>query len=496
MSTSTETSPDGAEAVAWDLDPLVAGEGAKGVERLLDEAESLADSLAERARGKLATVAGEQFVGFVNDSATIGELINRAHAYAALRFSTDTADPERGALMAMVQERATAISTKLLFLELEWTALDGDRAAELSASEGLDRARHYLKTLRDARPHLLTEAEEKILAEKGVTGRSAWSRLFSELVSSIEVKVAGEDPQPLDSALSRLASNDRAERRAVAEAVTGALEPGLRTRAYLFNTLLADKATDDRLRSYPSWISSRNLANEASDESVQALVAAVRSRYSIPQRWYRLKAQLIGVDRLADYDRAAALGGEDPEFGWQEGCSIVFDSYEQFSPELGAASRAFLDENRIDAPVRPGKRGGAFCASVTPELGPFVMLNWTARRRDVLTLAHELGHGVHGALAADRGILFRSTPRGAADRDLVEAQRRELVQAVDAALGGSDDRHAIDEVVGERRRLPRIAPGVSLHVVVGDQRLQHLLVAGGRRHVRLAVHHREAREGR
>ena len=309
MSTSPETSPDGAEAVAWDLEPLVAGEGAKGVERLLDEAEALADSLAERARGKLATVAGEQFVGFVNDSATIGELINRAHAYAALRFSTDTADPERGALMAMVQERATAISTKLLFLELEWTALDGDRAAELSASEGLERARHYLKTLRDARPHLLTESEEKILAEKGVTGRSAWSRLFSELVSSIEVKVAGEDPQPLDSALSRLASNDRAERRAVAEAVTGALEPGLRTRAYLFNTLLADKATDDRLRSYPSWISSRNLANEASDESVQALVAAVRSRYSIPQRWYRLKAQLIGVDRLADYDRAAALVG-------------------------------------------------------------------------------------------------------------------------------------------------------------------------------------------
>jgi len=410
MSNSTQASSGGAEAVAWDLEPLVSGEGATGVGRLLDEADALADSLAATARGSLATVDREEFVGFVNDSATIGELINRAHAYAALRFSTDTADPERGALMAMVQERATAISTKLLFLELEWTALDDDRAAELAATEGLERARHYLKTLRDSRPHLLTEAEEKILAEKGVTGRGAWSRLFSELVSSIEVNVADEAPQPLDSALSRLASNDREERRVVAAAVTGALEPGLRTRAYLFNTLLADKATDDRLRSYPSWISSRNLANEASDESVQALVAAVRSRYSIPQRWYRLKAQLIGVDRLADYDRAAALGGEDPEFGWQEGCSIVFDSYEQFSPELGAASRAFLEENRIDAQVRPGKRGGAFCASVTPELGPYVMLNWTARRRDVLTLAHELGHGVHGALAADRGILEMSTP--------------------------------------------------------------------------------------
>ena len=396
--------------IAWDLEPLVGGDGAAGVERLLTEADGVADSLASAARGRLGDCTPDEFAGFVADSARIGELINRAHAYAALRFSTDTSDPERGALMALVQERATAISTKLLFLELEWTALDDQRAAELASADGLEKARHYLKTLRDSRPHLLSEPEEKILAEKSVTGRGAWSRLFSELVSAIEVSVGDESPQPLDSALSRLASPDRAERKAVAEGVTAALEPGLRTRAYLFNTLLADKATDDRLRSYPTWISSRNMSNEASDESVQALVGAVRGRYDIPQRWYRLKAQLLGVDQLADFDRAAALGGEDPEFDWDEGCDIVFGSYEEFSPELGAAARAFLDEDRIDAPVRPGKRGGAFCASVTPELGPFVMLNWTSRRRDVLTLAHELGHGVHGALAADRGILEMSTP--------------------------------------------------------------------------------------
>lgn len=399
-----------AEEVAWDLEPLVDGEGADGVERLLAEADRLADELAASARGRLDGCSGDEFAGFVSASERIGELVNRAHAYAALRFSTDTADPERGALMALVQERSTAIGTKLLFLELEWTALDDARASDLASADGLERARHYLGNLRAQRPYLLTEPEEKVLAEKGVTGRSAWSRLFSELVSSIEVTIGDGPGQPLDSALSRLASPDRDERRAVAEAVTAALEPGLRTRAYVFNTLLADKATDDRLRSYPSWISSRNLANEASDESVEALVSAVRARYSIPRRWYRLKAQLIGVDRLADYDRAATLGGEDPEFGWEEGCRIVFDAYSDFSPELGAAARAFLDEDRIDAPVRPGKRGGAFCASVTPELGPFVMLNWTSRRRDVLTLAHELGHGVHGALAAPRGILEMSTP--------------------------------------------------------------------------------------
>ena len=399
-----------AENIAWDLEPLVDGDGAAGVTRLLDEADALAESLAAAARGSLDDCTPEQFAKFVADSAKIGELINRGHAYAALRFSTDTSDPERGALMSLVQERATAISTKLLFMELEWTALSDERAAELASAEGLEQARHYLKTLRDSRPHLLSEPEEKILAEKSVTGRGAWSRLFSELVSAIEVKVADEDLQPLDAALSRLASPDRDERKVVAEGVTAALEPGLRTRAYLFNTLLADKATDDRLRNYPTWVSSRNMSNEASDESVEALTAAVRARYDIPQRWYRLKAQLLGVDKLADYDRAAALGGEDPEFGWDEGCRIVFDAYQDFSPELGAAARAFLDENRIDAPVRPGKRGGAFCASVTPELGPFVMLNWTSRRRDVLTLAHELGHGVHGVLGASRGILEMGTP--------------------------------------------------------------------------------------
>ena len=407
---STTAEPGGAESVAWDLEPLVDGNGADGAKALLDQADQLADSLAQAARGRLGDCTPEEFADWIAQSATIGELVNRAHAFAALGFSTDTADPERGALMALMQERATAIGTKLLFLELEWAALDDARAEALASGDGLDKARHWLETLRDQRPHLLSEPEEKILAEKSVTGKAAWSRLFSELVSALEVSVGSEDAQPLDAALSRLASNDREERKSVAEAVTKALEPGLRTRAYLFNTLLADKATDDRLRSRPTWLSSRNMANEASDESVQALVSAVRNRYEIPQRWYKLKAQLIGVDQLADYDRAAALGGEDPEFSWQEGCDIVFGAYEEFSPELGAASRAFLDENRIDAPVRPGKRGGAFCASVTPEIGPYVMLNWTARRRDVLTLAHELGHGVHGTLAADRGILEMSTP--------------------------------------------------------------------------------------
>jgi oligoendopeptidase F len=199
-------------------------------------------------------------------------------------------------------------------------------------------------------------------------------------------------------------------RRTSAEAVTEALAPGLRTRAFLFNTLLADKATDDRLRSYPHWLAARNLANEASDESVAALVEAARSRFEIPRRWYRLKARLLGIERLADYDRMATVTEDEVGFPFSQAREIVLDCYSSFSGELGAVAKRFFDEHRIDAPLRPAKRGGAFCAGTVPSEFPYVLLNYTSRRRDVLTLAHELGHGVHFALAARQGIFHQHTP--------------------------------------------------------------------------------------
>jgi oligoendopeptidase F len=339
------------------------------------------------------------------------ELVARAGNFAALSFSIDTADPQRGALLQRVQERATAIETTLLFFELEWAALDEDRAEELLATEGMDFCRHYLRMQRRYRPHLLSEPEEKVLAEKSVTGSGAWARLFAEVTSAIRVRPKGDQEDvALEIALSRLMSADREVRRSSAEAVTEALEPGLRVRGYILNTLVYDKAVDDRLRDYPHWLAARNLANEASDESVSALVDAVRGRYELAQRWYRLKAQLLGIDRLADYDRSAAVTQEDETFPWSAGRDLVLDSYTSFSPELGSVARRFFDEPWIDAPVRPHKRGGAFCAFTVPDLHPYLMLNWTARRRDVLTLAHELGHGVHAALAARQGLLHQHTP--------------------------------------------------------------------------------------
>ena len=407
MATTTDSDLTAAD-VAWDLEPLVEGRGEAGVDELLDEADRVAGSVAER-RGTIAQLDAAGLASVMRELASIAELVGRAASYASLRFAADTTDPGRGALLQHVEERATAINTKILFFELEWAALSDDRAAELVADERLAFCRHYLAAARRYRPHLLTEPEELVMTEKAVTGRSAWSRLFSELTSTIAVDLDGGRVS-LEEALSRLSSPDRGERRAAAESVTVALEPGLRTRAFVFNTLLADKAVDDRLRKYPHWLASRNLDNEASDESVRALVAAVQARYDIPQRWYALKARVLGLDRLADYDRMASMASEESEFGWREARELVLDAYGSFSSELEGAAHRFFDEAWIDAPIRPGKRPGAFCAYTVPSQHPYLLLNWTGRRRDVLTLAHELGHGLHAYLARDQGVFHQTTP--------------------------------------------------------------------------------------
>ncbi|HEY2318795.1 MAG TPA: M3 family oligoendopeptidase [Solirubrobacteraceae bacterium] len=394
---------------AWDLSALVDGDEENGVVRQLDEARERASAFSERYAGTVAALDAPQLAEAMSELAAINELVGKAGSYASLRFATDTADASRGALLQLVQERATEIETKLLFFELEWAAVPDARAEELLAADELGFCAHYLRSARRYRPHLLTEPEETIMAEKTISAESAWARLFGELVAALRVPVEGQEV-PLDVALSRLQDPDRETRRIVAERVSTALEPGARTRAFIYNTLVHDKAVDDRLRHFPHWLASRNLANEASDESVMALIEAVRGRFDIPQRWYRLKAQLLGIDRLADYDRSAPVLPEDVTFSYRESRDLVLDTYESFSAEAGRVVRRFFDEQWVDAPVRPHKRGGAFCAYTVPSVHPYVLLNFTARRRDVLTMAHELGHGLHAALAQPQGVFHQSTP--------------------------------------------------------------------------------------
>ena len=413
MSAPTVTDPD-LESVAWDLSPLLQGAGEDDAQatadRLLEESQVRADAFAERYAGKVGELDGPGLAEAMRELAELHDVVGRVGNYAMLWFSTDTADPRRGALLQRIQERGTQIETRLLFWDLEWAAVEDARADELLAHPDLEFARHHLRTARRYRPHLLSEPEERIHAEKSLTASSAWTRLFAEQASAIRVDLDEPEETPLELALARLHDADRSVRAHAAERITAALQPGLRTRAFVFNTLLADKMVDDRLRGYPHWLSARNLSNEASDESVQALVDAVVARYELPRRWYRLKAQMLGVERLADYDRMAAVTQDEERFGWNESVELVMDSYRTFSGELGDVAQEFFSSPYIDAPPRPGKRGGAFCAYTVPSAHPYLMLNHTGRRRDVLTLAHELGHGVHASLARPQGIFHQGTP--------------------------------------------------------------------------------------
>ena len=394
--------------ITWDLSDLLDGSDEGAVDRFLDDADRRADALAEH-RGAVAALSGSTLVAFVRELATVHELVERAGSYAYLRFAADSNDPANGARLQKVQERSTAISTKLIFFELEWAALPDEQADALLATPGLEFARHHLANARRYREHLLSEPEERVLAEKQVTGSAAWARLFGELISALEVTLDGETVG-LEEALSRLNSPDRSVRQAAAAAITAGLQPGLRTRAFVYNTLLLDKAVDDRLRRYDHWLASRNLANEASDESVEALVSAVRGRYDLPQRWYALKARLLGVERLADYDRMASVVGEDEKVAWDDARTIVLDSYASFSPELASIAAEFFERRWIDAPARPGKQPGAFCMYTVPSVHPYVLLNYTSRRSDVLVLAHELGHGLHAYLSREQGVFHQGTP--------------------------------------------------------------------------------------
>ena len=402
------TITDGAEEVRWDLSRLYPDPVDKQLDDDLMAAEQMADGVSSRLHGRVAELDAAGLSDAVDELQSIQEKVERAGTYAYLNFATDTGDPARGALLQRVQERSTSIATKLLFFELEWAAVSDERADELLADSALEEWRHFLKAVRRFRPHLLTEPEEKVVTEKSVTGRSAWVRLFSQVTDAINVDVDGESTT-LDQALARLHDPDREVRQRAGRAVTGALQPGLPVRTYIYNTVLADHALDDRLRQYSSWIAARNLGNEISDDTVQALVEAVTSRYDIPARWYRLKGRLLGINDLNEHDRYAPLTPDEAEVGWDQARHTVLDAYRSFSPEMADIAAVFFD-GYIDAPPQPGKQGGAFAHPAVPSAHPSVMLNYTGRRRDVMTLAHELGHGVHQVLANRLGLFNASTP--------------------------------------------------------------------------------------
>jgi oligoendopeptidase F len=359
-------------------------------------------------RGKVAMLGPAELLKAVREIEEIGECVEKLLAYAYLNFSTSTTDPAPGAFFQAATELHGEIRRDTLFFELEWTKLDDDRSGRLAVDPKLSKYSHYLMSLRRYKPHLLSEPEERVLADREPAGVTAWETLFDKLLSRLRF---GRKKRMESEVLGELYSPRRDVRKRAAAELTAGLQPMLFALTHIFNTILLDKSIDDRLRQYPHWLSARNLSNEAGDAMVGALVSAVCSRYDLVERYYRLKRKLCGYDELFDYDRYApipALG--QTGISWDEAKGIVLDAYADFSPEMAEIASQFFSRRWIHAPTMPGKRSGAFAHPVVPSSHPFVFLNFTGRRRDVMTLAHELGHGVHQYLARKQGFLNCRTP--------------------------------------------------------------------------------------
>ena len=404
-----ETKTSGAEQVRWDLGDLYSGREDPRLASDLEESLRKAEALGERHRGRVASLPAGELSAAVAEYEAILEQSGRAGTFAYLDWSTGTEDPPRGALLAKLHEHSAQLHQRLLFLELEWAQAPEERAQALLSSPELSRYRFWLKLARRYRPHLLSEPEEKILAEKSVTGRAAWVRLFEEVHSATRYEL-GEESLAQHAVLNRLYRPDRSLRQRAARAFTTGLKGNLRTSAFILNNILADKASDDRLRRYPTWISARNLDNQIEEATVEALVRAVTGRYDIVARYYALKKRLLGLEELADYDRYAPLPAAGTHLPWQEACRLVEEAYGEFHPELGGIARKFMDRHWIDAAPAPGKRGGAYSHGAVPSVHPYIFLNFEGSPRDVMTLAHELGHGAHQYLARRQGLLLADTP--------------------------------------------------------------------------------------
>ena len=430
----TTTELTGAEEVAWDLSDLYESSDDPRIEADIDEADEAAASFRDRYHGKVAGLSASELADAIGERERIEEILTRVAYFAHLHFATDMADPPRGALVARITEKGAALDTQLLFFGLEIAELGDDVSEALLAGSELERWTHWIRSLRKFRPYLLSEPEEKIVTEKTVSGVSAWGRLYEELLGALRVSLDGTEI-PFEEAMSKLYSGDRDTRRNAAEAVTESLETGLRTRTFVFNTVLLDKSIDDRLRGYPSWISSRNLRNDTTDEAVQALVDATVSRYDVVQRYYRLKAKLIGIDRLAFYDRMAPIGEDPSKVSWADARDIVVGAYADFAQEAGDIAERFFSDSWIDAPVRDNKRTGAFCATTVPGVHPYVLMNFTGDRRSILTLAHELGHGLHGALTQPLGLFNADTPLTTAETASVFGEALTFKRLLHAGAG-------------------------------------------------------------
>lgn len=403
--------PDLGELPTWDLGDLYPGQDSDALKADLDRMEKASKNFYRSYNGKLADLGGDQLGSAVAQYEEIDETLSRIMSYAHLVYAGDMNDPNVGKFFQGIQERVNGISTHLLFFTLELNRLDDSALAAKRKSPELAKYAPWLRDIRVFRPHQLSDELERLLHEKYVVGRAAWNRLFDETIAGLRFTIDGRE-MTCTEALNRLTDRSAERRREAAVEIGRVLDANVRTFALITNTLAKDKEIEDKWRNYPRPTSSRNKSNHVEDEVVDALVTAVKGAYpDLSHRYYALKAKWFGGDTLDYWDRNAPLPDDvDRLIPWTEARGIVLDAYGRFSPELAAVGRRFFDNAWIDAPVRPGKAPGAFAHPTVPSVHPYLLVNYQGKTRDVMTLAHELGHGVHQVLAGRQGHLMADTP--------------------------------------------------------------------------------------
>ena len=395
----------------WDLADLYSSPTGPDLAADLKRADAEAEAFAKDFEGKVGGLDGKALGAAIARYEAMSDRMGRIGSYASLYYASDMADPERGRFSQDVSERLTDIGSKLLFFGLEVKRIeDADIAAKMKAPE-LAKYGPWLRDLRAFRPHTLSDELEKALHEKYVVGRAAWSRLFDETIARLRYPFRNEvltEPQILD----KLSAKDATVRKDAAKSFGKVQGDNIAVFALLTNTLIKDKEIEDRWRKYPRPQSAMNLGNCVEDEVVDALAASVKAAYPrLSHRYYKLKAKWFGVEKMPYWDRNAPLPEHDDRvIAWPEATKIVLDAYGAFSPELASVGKKFFDNNWIDAPARPGKSPGAFAHPTVPSAHPYLLLNYQGKVRDVMTLAHELGHGVHQVLAGGQGALMADTP--------------------------------------------------------------------------------------
>jgi oligoendopeptidase F len=400
----------------WNLDDLYQGLDSPAFTSDLEQAFVQAQALAARYRGKLADLAAAPegsalLAEAIKAYEGLSDLLGRIGAYAGLVYSGDTTDPQRAKFYGDTQDKLNAAITELLFFELELNRIEPQLLAQVASQPPLSHWKPWLEDLAKDKPHQLDDRLEALFHEKSMTGAAAWNRLFDETIASLRFDIDGEE-LTLELTLNRLQDADGEVRRKAAEALGTVFRKELRTFALITNTLAKDKEISDRWRKFEDVADSRHLANRVEREVVDALVAAVREAYPrLSHRYYRLKAKWFGRDALDFWDRNAPLPQvEQRTIPWSEARDTVLAAYGAFSPKMAEIARRFFDDRWIDAPPRPGKAPGAFAHPTVPSAHPYVLLNYQGKPRDVMTLAHELGHGVHQVLAAPNGALMAPTP--------------------------------------------------------------------------------------